>query len=174
MFNFATRNLEKYKYNNCKFLWKRKFSIRRTFEKIHGDVSYSDFEDVGFNWLMWLILIDVIDMQTSFVIKWFTTIYTNKYASYSCIPRLCDKKIGMDFSVLRSSVGSKHFIGLEEIKSPFWQSALMLWLDFNRREICNVADVRDIANQLLWNIVYIQLISNLYFSGTRSMLNMLV
>ena len=96
------------------------------------------------------------DMQTSFVIKWFRNIYTNKYASYSCIPVLYYEKIGMDFSVLRSSVVSKNFIGLEEIKSPFWKSALKFWLDFNKEEICNVTDVRDIANQPLWNNVYIQ------------------
>ena len=133
-----------------KFLWKKKFCNRRAFEKVRRDVLCSDFEDGG------LKMINVIDMQTSFVIKWFRNIYTNKYASYSCIPVLYYEKIGMDFSVLRSSVVSKYFIGLEEIKSPFWKSALKLWLDFNKKEICNVTDVRDIANQPLWNNVYIQ------------------
>ena len=85
---------------------------------------------------------------------------------------LYDEKIGMDFSVLRSSVVSKNFIGLEEIKSPFWKSALKLWLDFNKEEICNVTDVRDIANQLLYTMCISSSKIDLYSSRTGLMLDM--
>ena len=86
-----------------KFLWKKKFCNRRAFEKVRRDVLCSDFEDGG------LKMIDVIDMQTSFVIKWFRTIYINKYVSNSCIPVLYHEKIGMDFSGIKELGGVQTF-----------------------------------------------------------------
>ena len=97
-----------------KFIWKKKYSNRRAFEKIRRDVLCGDYENGG------LKMINAFDMQNAFIIKWVKNVYCNKWASYSCIPVMYYEKLGYDFSVLRSSVRSKHFTGFNEIRSQYW------------------------------------------------------
>ena len=133
-----------------KFLWKKKFSNRKAFEKVRRDVLCNDYEVGG------LKMINVIDLQHSFVIKWIKCIYCNKDASYSCIPAMYLEKLGYDFSVLRSSVDSKSLMGFEEIKSNFWKKALHIWLKFKDNEKVPINEVDDVANQPLWNNAFVQ------------------
>ena len=56
-------------------------------------------------------------------------------------------KLGLDLSVLQSSIKSKAFIGLDMIKSHFWKKALKLWLDNNGQ----MSEIEHIANQPTWN-----------------------
>ena len=133
-----------------KFLWKKKFSNRKVFEKVHRDVLCNGYEIGG------LKMINVIDLQHSFIIKWIKCVYCNKDASYSCTPVMYLEKLGYDFSVLRSSVDSKKFMGFDEIKSHFWKKALHVWLKFKDTEKVPINEVDDVANQPLWNNAFVQ------------------
>ena len=59
-----------------KFLWKRRFSNRRVFEKVKWDVVCEDFANGGVK------MINIIDMQNSFVVQWFGRLYMNKDAFF--------------------------------------------------------------------------------------------
>ena len=56
------------------------------------------------------------------------------------------EKLGYDFSVLRSSVDSKEFMGFDEIKSYFWKKDLHVWLKFKDTEKVPINEVDDVAN----------------------------
>ena len=101
-------------------------------------------------------MINVIDLQHSFIIKWIKCVYCNKDASYSYIPVMYLEKLAYDFSVLRSSVDSKKFMGFDEIKSYFWKKALHVWLKFKDTEKIPINEVDDVANQPLWNNAFVQ------------------
>ena len=124
-----------------KFLWKRRFSNRRAFEKVKRDVVCQDYVNGGVK------MINIIDMQNSFVIQWFRRLYMNKDAFFSVLPMSYFGKLGLDLSVLHSSVKSKEFIGLDMIKSHFWKKALKVWLDYNGQ----MSEIQHIANQPIWN-----------------------
>merc|ERR1711893_466873 len=52
-----------------RFLWKKQYSNRRAFEKVKRDVLCLDYKKGG------LKMINIFDMQFSFVVKWFKLIY---------------------------------------------------------------------------------------------------
>ena len=57
-------------------------------------------------------MINIVDMQFSFVVKWFKLIYSNTSALFSQIPLSMLEFLGSDFSVLKCNVSSKEFKGL--------------------------------------------------------------
>ena len=131
---------------------KRNIRIEGLLKK-SAEMLCSDYENGS------LKMKNAFDMQNPFIIKWVKNIYCNKYASYSCIPVMYYEKLGYDFSVLRSSVKSKHFTGFEEIQSQYWKKALEIWLNqkMNKNDnTLNIDEVDDIAMQPLWNNVLVQ------------------
>lgn len=69
-----------------KFLWKKKFSNQRAFEKVRRDVLCDKFEAGG------LKMINVTDMQYSFAVKVLKMLYTNRLAIFSPFPSLYFEK----------------------------------------------------------------------------------
>lgn len=66
------------------------------------------------------------------------------------------EQLGMDLSVLRSSVRAGHFTGFDVIKSQFWKSALEIWLNLKNDEIIDLENTDEIASQPLWNNALVQ------------------
>ena len=109
-----------------RFLWKRKYSNRRAFEKVKRDVLCLGYENGG------LKMINVFDMQHAFIIKWFQQIFTNRNSLFSQIPQSLLEILGSDFSALKCNISSKEFKGLGLISSQFWRQAIKVWIDNNR------------------------------------------
>ena len=125
-----------------RFLWKKQYSNRRAFEKVKRDVLCLDYKKGG------LKMINIFDMQSSFVVKWFKLIYMKRSALFSQIPLSLLEILGTDFSVLKSSVTSKEFKGLGLISSQFWRQALKIWLDYN---LSDEQPDRNFYDQPIWN-----------------------
>ena len=89
-----------------KFIWKKKYSNTQAFEKVKRDVMCQTYVCGGLN------MINVIDMQKSFLITWVKKIACNPGAKYSAIPCHNYEELGMDLSVYDSNVPAKHFQGL--------------------------------------------------------------
>ena len=98
-----------------------------------------------------LNIINVIDMQKSFLITWVKKIACNPDAKYSAIPCHYYEELGMDLSVFDSNVPAKHFQGLQFIKSTFWSNVLLAWLDTKTTTDLNSIEEIDVYNQVLWN-----------------------
>jgi hypothetical protein len=127
-----------------KFLWKKRTSNKKAFEKVRRDVLSLDYTKGGIK------MINVFDLQYACVIKWMQRMFCNPDAKYASIPWYYYELLGKDMSVLRASVSSKEFIGIKLVKSQYWRSALKIWLD-NNNCINKLNDVENVANQPLWN-----------------------
>ena len=93
-------------------------------------------------------MINIIDMQHSFSLKWLQRVYLNKEASFACIPLYYYEKLGNDLSALGSNLTSKYFKGLGEIRPEFWRSAMEIWLNSN---VAPEPEEVNNEHQPLWN-----------------------
>jgi exonuclease III len=131
-----------------KFLWKRKMSNKRAFEKVKRTVLCKDFKDGG------LKAIDCFDMQQSFYLSCVTKLNNTESDNWTSIPLYWFGKLGRDLSVLESSVLCKNFKGLELIKSRFWRCVLTNWLVHNTsisQKSSEELNIHEIYAQKLWN-----------------------
>ena len=137
-----------------RFLWQKQHSNRRAFEKVKRDVLCLDYKKGG------LKMINIFDMQSSFVIKWFHLIFNNRDARFSQIPMSLFERIGPDLSLLKCNVTSKEFKGLGLITSQFWKQALKIWFDHN---LFKDIAITNYYGQVLWNNSRIRYKHNVLF-----------
>ena len=132
-----------------KFIWKKKYNNKRAFEKVKRDVLCQDYKDGGIK------MINVLDMQNSFHMKWLQRIYMNQDALYSSVPIYYLEKLGRGLSVLNSNVPAKDFIGLVNVKSHFWSRTLSVWLDLKYKSTptfdAEMLVEFERGNQVIWN-----------------------
>ena len=131
---------------------KKKDNNKKAFEKVKRNVLCSDYDQGG------LKMIDVKQMQTSFLLQW--VIRLTKYSSSdksTVIPRMIFSSHGKNFECLHSNVNSKSFKGLNHIKSKFWSTVLRTWLDNNTSS----NDIK--FNPMLWNNKYFVYGGNVLF-----------
>jgi exonuclease III len=134
-----------------KFIWQRKCSNKRAFEKVKRTVLCKDYSEGGLN------VIDVFDLQNSFFLSWITKLNNTDCGNWRSIPLYWLNKLGHKLSVLKSSVLYKDFIGLDLIKSRFWKRVLSTWLLHNKDSAgsSDELDAQDIYSQVLWNNKFI-------------------
>ena len=106
-----------------RFLWKKRFTNTRAFEKVKRQVLCSTLEDGGIN------MINLCTMQKSFLLKWANNLQKWSNESWTNIPSFLFSKLGVDNLCLKSNVSCKSFIGYSYIKSTFWRDVLMAWLE---------------------------------------------
>ena len=107
-----------------RYLWKKKYPNTRAFEKVTRTVVCSSTEEVGIN------MINVHDMQASFVLAWATTLKQPGNENWKLIPRTLFNLLGSDLACFQATAPPKHFLGIERIRSKFWQCSLVKWVDW--------------------------------------------
>jgi exodeoxyribonuclease III len=129
-----------------RFLWKKKYSNTKAFEKVKRTVMCSTASEGG------LGMINIIDMQSSFLIAWIAKLQDEPHQKWKNIPRYRLNKLGDNLACLRASVTSKNIKGTENICSGFWEKALISWNDNKSLFLNNEAEN---LNQPLWNNINI-------------------
>lgn len=123
-----------------RFLWKRKHNNKKAFEKVKRVVMCNDTELGGIK------MIDVRQMQTSFLLQWVTKLLSSVHTEkWSQIPNSVFSSFGTNYTIFHSNIQSKDFKGMSLIKSEFWSGVLKTWLD-NNNFLLNTQ-----INPLLWN-----------------------
>ena len=102
------------------FIWGKDFKNGRTFEKISRRSLCEEIESGG------LSMIDIIEMQNTFYIKWALRLLAQKEERWTFVPRKILQCVGGE-KVFLSNVELKQFKGLEEVKSIFWKEVLKVW-----------------------------------------------
>ena len=128
-----------------KFIWKKRYSNRRAFEKVKRDIICQNYEHGG------LKMVSIIDMQNTFLIQWVKKITMNFDSKFVYLPMYYYGELGMDLSVFGSNISSKHFQGLHHIKSLFWRNVLCSWLDSKGVITYDDIPTTEIYNQIIWN-----------------------
>ena len=139
-----------------RFLWKRKNTNKRAFEKVKRNVLCSASSSGGLN------MINVKDMQISFLSMWAINLIEAKNQPWFDFPNFLFSKLGCKCSCFYSDVKPKHFQGLEYINSVFWKNVLITWLD-NKDKIVTNSDVTQKLNMCLWNNSKIKYKNNCLF-----------
>ena len=129
-----------------RFLWKRKCTNNRAFEKVKRSVICNNNENGGLN------MIDVITMQTSFVLSWAVELQhsINRHL-WQEIPNYLFSKLGVNLSCFLSDVPANKFIGSEQIQSVFWKEVLITWLNNKRKLNLYTKQCNSYTNFSLWN-----------------------
>ena len=130
-----------------RFLWKRKYSNKKAFEKVKRIVICNSREEGGIQ------MINMEDMQTSFLLAWIANLNESGSEKWRILPIWTMNSLGYKLACLHASVTSKRFIGLDKIKLCFWKQALCKWLD-NKNLWLNSKS--NFLNQCLWNNCLVQ------------------
>ena len=137
-----TQILQKLNTTLLRYLWKKKYSNTKAFEKVKRTVMCNTVEEGGIS------MINIHDMQLSFMLSWAANLQKTDEMKWKCIPKILFDKLGRNLSCFKSNSLSKTFVGLDRVKSKFWKQVLCDWLDhkalFGR-------DLADFNHQCLWN-----------------------
>lgn len=124
-----------------RFLWKKKYTNTRAFEKVKRCVMCNVGENGGCN------MINIIDMQASFMMTWITQLKIDTSAKWKLIPTYIFNEVGTNLCCLNATANPKTFLGLEKVKSKFWKSCLIKWLEFRNIYLSNT----EFKYTCLWN-----------------------
>ena len=131
-----------------RFLWRRKDSNKKAFEKVKRKTLTSNYEMGG------LKMVNVILLQQSFLCEWLVKISKSSDTDkWSWIPKSMFSLFGKGCSFLNFPLDLKEFKGLELVKSVFWKHTIKVWLTNNKIRSEDGNKLR----QCLWNnhnIVY--------------------
>lgn len=96
-----------------RFLWKRKYSNTKAFEKVKRNVLCNVVEEGGIN------MINVHDMQTSFLLTWAAKLQQQKHEPWTTIPLSLYQVLGRNLLCFKATTPLKLFQGIECIRSNF-------------------------------------------------------
>ena len=125
-----------------KFLWKKKQTNTKAFEKVKRNVVCNTTAEGGIK------MINITDMQTSFQLNWINQIQINDNKKWKAIPRYHLNQIGSNLTVLHATVTTKNLKGLQLITSAFWKTALGAWVDYKS---LFTKEIMDFLDQPIWN-----------------------
>ena len=128
-----------------RFIWKKKYSNTKAFEKVKRKVICKQAENGGLN------MINVFDMQNSFLLSWATKIRSEIDEKWKRIPCQEFSRLGKNLSCFSSNLDSKHFKGLGTVSNLFWKNVLKCWLDNNQEMNLMKSTKTEIRHQCLWN-----------------------
>ena len=104
-----------------RFIWKKRFSNTRAFEKVKRKVLYNKLEDGGLN------MINLEHIQDAYLLQWSERLLTGDNEIWKIIPRWLFQPLG-SVTVFESSVDFKSLKGKDKIRNPFWKKTLEVWL----------------------------------------------
>ena len=130
-----------------RFIWKKKYSNTKAFEKVKRKVICNTVENGGLN------MIDVIDVQHSFLLSWAVKLQNQTNKKWTYIPHEAFLKTGYSLSCFKANVQATSFKGINLISNPFWKQVLICWLNTNSLQ--KPILITNPAEQCLWNNTHI-------------------
>ena len=106
-----------------KFIWQKKFSNRRAFEKVKRNVLEAEYNKGGLN------MINVNDFQNHFYLQWAGKLSEADTENWSIIPLWHLSKIAEEKEWTYINCKSRDMTHFELIQNEFWQEVLATYLD---------------------------------------------
>ena len=133
-----------------RFLWKKKDTNQKAFEKVKRNTLCNDYDKGGIK------MINIIDMQNSFLISWLNKLYFSNHQKWTYYPNYIFSTLGPDLNCIKTTASIKTFVGLSNIKSEFWKKALMSWIKHNNKiDVCQQEHFISQSSICLWNNKYL-------------------
>ena len=127
-----------------RFIWRKDHIDKRGWERIGRKILSNSKKNGG------LEMINMIDFQSSFLLKWGCDLNNGKDEVWKSFPIHIFKKVG-GLSIFNSNIEYKKMKGIEEIKSPFWRKVLQIWLE-NKAIDENITSFDNISNNKLLTV----------------------
>ena len=131
-----------------KFLWKKKVSNTRAFEKVKRVVLCKNITEGGLN------MISVKDQQKVFLLKWLQRVVTGKSEIEGLygIPHFFFAGLG-GVKYFVESAGDDQLLKRNHniIPSIYWSHAARVWTEINKENACGQTSLEEILSQTLFN-----------------------
>ena len=115
-----------------KYVWKKKVSNTKAFEKVKRVVMQGPLEMGG------LKMINIHQMQTVVYLEWAEKIINERTFVWAEIPRFFMKEVG-DIAIFETKITFKNMKGINNVKNMFWKNVIESWVKNNTFvEDCNV------------------------------------
>ena len=129
-----------------RFLWKKKNTNTKAFEKIKRKVMCNTYENGGIQ------MLNIKDMQCSFLISWTINLLHSKEEKWSLIPKFLFSEHSPNLSCFKCNATLKNFVGIDHIRSVFWKKSLVTWLDNKcKLDLFKDKSFRKLTDNCLWN-----------------------
>ena len=128
-----------------KFLWQRKHSNRKAFEKVKRRTMESEYAHGG------LKMINIIDMQKLFNLQWAGKLFHAAKENWSLIPRWHFRKIVNKGEIFNLNIKPKQIKVLTEIENEFWKEILVTYLENKTLQKMDDVNCENYTNQMLFN-----------------------
>lgn len=133
-----------------KFLWQRKFSNRKAFEKIKRKTLQKDYKEGGIQ------MIDMLEVQMRYYLQWAGKLASSQQENWSNIPKWHYSSLGSDLGVFSINCHVSQIKQLENVKNQFWETVLTTYLKEKSLTDIEKVDVSNVLNQTLFNNNLIQ------------------
>ena len=145
-----------------KFLWQRRFSNKKAFEKIKRKTLQSSYDKGG------LKMIDMNEIQKCYNLQWAGKLVSFENENWSYIPRWHIEKLASKFGAFDFNCKPDKAKRLETIQNDFWKNVLVTFLNCKILLTANDINIHNFFNQSLFNNQLILYKRNvLYFASWK-------
>lgn len=128
-----------------KFVWQRKFSNKKAFEKIKRKIMESSVDKGGVN------MVNISKLQESFYLQWAGRLEIADSENWSNIPKWMYGKISKHLGAFEFNCRPNKLKPLTNIPSNFWRKVLEVYLKYKTLTTEEEVKADQYTSQLLWN-----------------------
>ena len=127
-----------------KFIWQKRKSNKKAFEKVKRKVMELDVSEGGVN------MINIHKMQESFYLQWIGKLFRSE-ENWTVIPYFFLQQLGTKQNILDINCRSKTIKPEHDVKSPFWRAVMHAHLDSKPPIGLEEVSENNFQMQTLWN-----------------------
>ena len=139
------------------FVWQRKFSNKKAFEKIKRKVMESSVDKGGVN------MINISKIQESFYLQWAGRLSLADSENWSLIPKWMYSKIAKSLNAFNFNCRPSNLKMLSAIQSNFWRKVLEVYLKYKTLQTEENIKPDNYKSQIIWNNMLIRYKNNMLF-----------
>ena len=128
-----------------KFIWQKRCSNRKAFEKVKRKVMEADYKFGGVK------MSNVIEMQRLYYLQWMGKLNNADSECWAGIASWSFRKIGPGDGMFLLNCKARDLKGTDSIKNSFWKNALCLYLDYKPLVALNSITIENVLDQQLFN-----------------------
>ena len=125
------------------FIWKKKNSNKKAFEKVKRKVLMQDYDKGG------LKMIDMKILQSALYLSWIPKLITKSTDKWKVFPKIYYSQLGEGLSILHTPCVLKDLMGYPRKEGEFWKNVLDNWIQVRKSAWSGTKQLN--LNSALWN-----------------------
>ena len=130
-----------------KFIWQRKYSNKRAFEKVKRTIMESGHEKGGLN------MANMLENQKIFYLNWIGRLYNSqdKNENWSAIPKFHVNEVSRIDNLPRLNCTRREVKGACDIQNAFWKEVILVFLEKKHNYKMQEVMSNTVGNQVIFN-----------------------